>query len=102
MTMPLSIGGATASQALSPTAGGSERAQLSEAAKQFEAIFLRQMLAAARKTDFGGHEVFGGQGEATFNEMRDARFAELAAGTGTLGMAEAIEAQLARFVGPGG
>lgn len=102
MTAPLSIGGVAASNALAPAIGGGERAQLAEAAKQFEAIFLRQMLAAARKTDFGGHEVFGGQGEETFNEMRDARFAEVAAGTGTLGMAEAIEAQLARFVGPGG
>lgn len=102
MTAPVSIGGAAPGHALSPAAGGGERAQLTEAAKQFEAIFLRQMLAAARQADFGGNELFGGKGEETFREMRDARFAELAAGTGTLGMAETIEAQLARFVGPGG
>ncbi|QYU67940.1 rod-binding protein [Leptolyngbya sp. 15MV] len=102
MSTPLSISGAARVAAPPPGVGGSERAQLAEAAKQFEAIFLRQMLSAARQTDFGGNDLFGGQGEETFREMRDARFAELAAGTGTLGLAAAIEAQLARFGGPGG
>ncbi len=102
MTAPLSIGGPAKVGAPSTGASGSQRAQVAEAAKQFEAIFLRQMLSAARQTDFGGNDLFGGQGEETFREMRDARFAELAAGTGTLGLAAAIEAQLARFVGPGG
>lgn len=80
------------------TANGPE--QLAEAAKQFEAIFLRQMLSAARGTDFGGNDLFGSQGEDTFREMRDARFAEIASSTGALGMADMIEAQLARFVTP--
>lgn len=85
-----------------PAAGG-DRARLGEAARQFEAIFLRQMLAAARSTDFGGDDdVFGGQGEETFREMRDARFAEIAAGTGSLGLAASIEAQLARYLGSEG
>lgn len=81
--------------------GGTERERLAEAARQFEAIFVRQMLAAADKPDFGGEDLFGSSGEETFREMRDARFAELAAGTGSLGLAATIEAQLARFVGPG-
>ena len=101
MTPPVSLDGASRSLSAAPAAG-SERARLAEAAKQFEAIFLRQMLAAARGADFGGDELFGGQGEETFREMRDARFAEVAADTGTLGMAAAIEAQLARFLGPRG
>ena len=92
----------TASPFASAPTGGSEREQLKQAAQQFEAIFLRQMLAAARNADFGGDDLFGGQGEETFREMRDARFAEIAAGTGAMGMAASIEAQLARFLGPEG
>ena len=74
------------------------RTELREAAEQFEAILLRQMLASARSTDFGGNDLFGGEGEKTFAEMRDARFAELTAQSGQLGFAEAIENQLARFL----
>lgn len=81
---------------------GNERAQLREAAQRFEAIFLRQMLAAARKTDFGGGDLFGGAGLETFTEMRDERFAEIAAQTGAFGLADQIEAHLARFLTPEG
>ena len=98
MTGPVFLDGGTP-KLPAPAAGG-ERARLGEAARQFEAIFLRQMLAAARNADFGGDDLFGGQGEETFREMRDARFAEIAAGTGAMGMAASIEAQLARFLGP--
>jgi flagellar protein FlgJ len=78
----------------------SEREKLSAAAKQFEAVFVRQMLAAARKADFGGDELFGGQATQTFREMQDNHFADVTAETGTLGFAARIEAQLARFLPP--
>ncbi len=81
--------------------GSTARTELREAAQQFEAVLLRQMLASARSTDFGGNDLFGGEGEKTFLEMRDARFAELTSQSGQLGFAEAIENQLARFL-PGG
>lgn len=81
-------------------AAGSDRERLAEASRQFEAIFLRQMLTAARSADFGGEDLFGGQGEETFAEMRDARFAEVASNTGAIGLAASIEKQLARFMGP--
>lgn len=77
---------------------GTDRAQLKAAAKQFEAIFVRQMLAAARKTDFGGN-VLGGQGLNTFRTMQDEHFADLAADTGAFGMAKMIEAQLSTQLG---
>jgi len=77
------------------------RGELREAAQQFEAILLRQMLSSARSTDFGGNELFGGEGEETFREMRDARFAEVTAESGQLGFAQAIEQQLARFLPQG-
>ena len=83
-------------------AGGSERERLAQAAQQFEAIFVRQMLAAARSADFGGDDLFGGEGEETFREMRDAQFAQIASETGALGFATRIEAQLARHLGEAG
>jgi len=100
MTLPISLHDARPLLAAPPA--GTERARLAEVAEQFEAIFLRQMLSAAREADFGGEDLFGGQGEETFREMRDARFAELASSTGVLGLAASIEAQLARFLGPEG
>ena len=78
-----------------PKAPSPERAKLAEAAKQFEAIFVRQMLAAARKTDFGGEDVLGSKDMDTFRQMQDERFAEIAAQRGSFGLAKMIEARLA-------
>ena len=94
MTAPLASLAAAAAPA--PNA---ERQQLARAAKQFEAIFVRQMLSAARKADFGG-DLLGGQGMDTFRTMQDERFAEIAAETGAFGMARMIEAQLAARLSP--
>ena len=80
---------------------GTDRTQLAAAAKHFEAIFVRQMLAAARKTDFGGN-VLGGQGLDTFRTMQDEHFADLAADTGAFGLAKMIEAQLSAQLGASG
>ena len=76
-----------------------EREQLATAAKRFEAIFVRQMLAAARKTQFGEAPI-GGQAMDTFRQMQDERFADLAAERGAFGLAKMIEAQLARQTPP--
>ncbi len=78
---------------------GTDRAQLAQAAKQFEAIFLRQMLAAARKADFGGGAI-GGQGLETFRTMQDEHFADLAASSGAFGFGTLIERQLASQFAP--
>lgn len=77
------------------------RAELRETAQQFEAILLRQMLASARSVDFGGNDLFGGESDKTFHEMRDARFAEITAQSGQFGFAAAIEQQLERFLPQG-
>jgi flagellar protein FlgJ len=74
----------------------SQREQLADAAKQFEAIFVRQMLAAARKTNFDKDGLFNSQAMDTFNQMQDEKFADTTAQTGMLGLAKIIEAQLAR------
>tara|TARA_R110002072_G_scaffold292544_2_gene461339 strand:- start:65469 stop:65804 length:336 start_codon:yes stop_codon:yes gene_type:complete len=77
------------------------RTELRETAQQFEAILLRQMLASARNVDFGGSDLFGGESDKTFHEMRDARFAEITAQSGQFGFAAAIEQQLERFLPQG-
>jgi len=74
-----------------------DREKLAFAAKQFEAIFVRQMLAAARKADFG-ESIFGGQAMDTFRQMQDERFADIASQTGAFGLASVLEAQLARHL----
>jgi flagellar protein FlgJ len=81
-------------------AAANDREQLAGVAKQFEAIFVRQMMAAARKTNFAGEDGLfsSGQGMQTFQQMQDERFADIAADTGAFGLAKMIEAHLARFV----
>ena len=79
------------------TGPATQREELREAAQAFEAILMRQMLASARSTDFGGNDLFEG-GDDTFTEMREERFADLTAKSGQLGCADAIERQLARFL----
>lgn len=76
---------------------GTDREKLASAAKAFEAIFVRQMLAAARQAGFGD-SLIGGQGLDTFRSMQDSHFADLTAQTGALGLAKQIEAQLARHL----
>jgi len=91
---------AASALALAPRAA-SAKEQLAEAAKQFEAIFVRQMLAAARKAGPAGENaLFGGQAMETFTQMQDARFAEIAAERGSFGVARALETQLSAAIGP--
>lgn len=84
---------------LQPKAPGN-REQLRQAARQFEALFVRQMLSSARAAKLGGEDqLFGGQGLETFQQMQDERFADIAAGSGALGFAKSIETQLAALAG---
>lgn len=75
-----------------------DREELKAAARQFEAIFVRQMLAAARSTNFDKDGLFDSQAMSTFRQMQDDKVAQTVADTGTLGLATMIEAQLARFL----
>jgi flagellar protein FlgJ len=76
-----------------------DRAALTKAAQGFEAIFVRQMLAAARSTNLAGEDaIFGGQAQETFAAMRDERFADIAAKTGAFGLAKQLEGQFARLL----
>ena len=75
------------------------REKLTAASKHFEAIFVRQMLSEARKTNFGGGDLLGGQAMNTFRQMQDERFADIAAERGAFGLAKMIEKQLAAQLG---
>ena len=82
-----------------PLAAPSKDPQLTKVAQQFEAIFVRQMLAEARKTHLSNEDdTLGGQGMDTFRQMQDDRFADIAAERGSFGLAKMIEAQLAKQV----
>jgi len=78
-----------------PLAPSSDRARLHSAAQAFEAIFVREMLAAARAEKFGDTLWDNDQGNDTFAAMRDQRFADIAAQTGAIGLGKQVEAQLA-------
>ena len=73
-----------------------QSASLRKAAEGFEAIFVRQILASARQSSLGGEDLFGSQANDTFTQMRDERFADIAASTGAFGLARQLEVQLAR------
>ena len=72
---------------------GLDKTKLAAAAKQFEAIFVRQMLTEARKSSFGD-SLLGSEAQNTFREMQDSKFADLAAERGVFGLARVIEQQI--------
>ena len=85
--------------AAAPTpAPANDRAALAKAAKQFEAIFVRRMLSAARETHFDDGGMFSSQAMGTFRQMQDDRFADIASDRGAFGLAKMIEAHLARMI----
>ena len=72
----------------SPATSGS-REQLAKAAKDFEAIFVRQMLSSARKASAGlGEDLFGNDATETFRDMQDSRLADTMAQSGAIGVAD--------------
>ena len=62
---------------------------LQEAAEQFEAIFLQQMMAQARKASLA-EDIFGNKGTETYNNLLDQERATELAKTLDLGIAEAL------------
>ena len=88
-----------------PHSQGEGRERLAQTARQFEAIFVRQVLAEARKSHFGGGLFDEGNPDSaigTFNRMQDEHVADLAADRGAFGLARMIEAQLGAQLGIAG
>ena len=65
--------------------------ELGKVAKQFEAVFLRQMIAAMRGPSLGD-DLFGSDAGNQFRDMSDARLADAMAGK--FGIAAMIEKQI--------
>jgi flagellar protein FlgJ len=70
-----------------------QRAGLAQAAKAFEAIFVRQLIGTMRQSSLGD-ELTGSSAVDQFRELADARMADSLADKGGLGIAELILAQL--------
>ena len=66
---------------------------IKETAEQFEAIFLRQMIAAMRSPSLG-EDLFGSDSSNQFRDMSDARLADSMAGQ--FGIAKLIEKQIVK------
>ena len=72
-----------------------EREELAQAAKAFEAIFVRNLIGKMRSTGFGD-QLTGSQAVDQFREMSDARMADDMAEKGGLGIAQMLLDQLDR------
>ena len=70
-------------------AAPAQKAQLEQAAKQFEAIFLRQMIGTMRSASLG-EGMFDSSASDQFRDMADARTADSMAEKSTLGIAEML------------
>jgi flagellar protein FlgJ len=66
-----------------------DRAKLKQAAEQFEAVFLRQILSSARSASLGDG-LFDSSSSDQFRDMADARTADAMAQKGALGIADML------------
>lgn len=73
-----------------------EKAKLTQACRQFEAMFLRQMFKAMRSTVEKTGLMHGGKGEDMFEEMLDGAIADEAVKASSVGLADMLEAQMSR------
>lgn len=67
--------------------------QLKAAAKQFEAIFTRQMLKSMRDAKLSEDDLFGSDATDQFRDMQDSNFADQLAGKGSLGIGDLLVRQ---------
>ncbi|SCW76947.1 flagellar protein FlgJ [Sphingobium faniae] len=82
----------TVAGASSPSTSSPDKAALQQAAKQFEAIFLRQMIGAMRSSSMG-EGLLDSSASDQFRDMADARTADSMAEKGSLGIAELLLSQ---------
>ncbi len=95
MTQTASIGPAGTTAPVDPAAAAraAERAALEKAAKGFEAIFTRQLLATMRNSSLG-ESIGESSAVDQFREMSDANMADGLAQGGSLGIAQMMLQQL--------
>ena len=86
--------------AVSPiTAAPNDRQTLKAVAKQFEAVFLRQMIGSMRSASLGDG-LLDSSASDQFREMSDARTADAMAEKGALGIADMLLKQFGGGVEP--
>lgn len=99
---PLSPPPAAASALHGPAPGvpaaDATRAGIASAAEQFEAVIIRQMLAAMRQARLS-EDFLGSQATDNFRELADARLADAIAAQRRFGVASLVEAQLGKSQG---
>lgn len=94
--MTMSLPPATQMSLLTPAPAPGAKADASElrkTAEAFEAIILRQMLAAVRQGQLAD-DVFGSGASDNFREVADARLADTLAARRSFGIADMVERQL--------
>lgn len=73
--------------------------QLKAAAKQFEAIFTRQMLKSTRDAKLCDDDLFSSDATDQFRDMQDGNLADQLAGKGSLGIGDLLVRQFQARVG---
>jgi len=89
--------------AATPATGDAKAAdtqKLREVAKQFEAVFLRQLIGSMRSAS-PGDGMFDSEATQQFRDMSDAKTAETMAGKGVLGVADLLVKQFGARIAPG-
>ncbi len=90
--LPTSSSTGSAIASTSPAAD-KRQAKIQSMAADFEAIFVRQMLATMRTSSLG-EGLFDGQGLEQFRDMQDAKIAESMADKGVFGIAQLLTRHL--------
>ena len=96
MKLPLSVVSIQANQTknLPRTKDISDDKKLREAANEFEAIFVQQLLKTMRKTSLETNLIPKSEGEKVFQSMLDEHYSKVMAKSGSLGLGEMIYKQL--------
>ena len=90
-TTPITNGVAAPSAAV-PSVTSPEMAKLKKAAHAFEAVFLRQMIGSMRSAGLGDG-IFDSEATQQFQEMSDAKTADVMAEKGAFGIADLLVKQ---------
>jgi len=96
VTSPVAATGSTPAPA-----GATAPAKVEAVAKQFEAVFMRQMIGAMRQASLSDG-LFDSSAEDQFRDMGDAKLADSMAGKGGFGIAEMLTRQLGGTADGGG
>lgn len=79
-----------------PSPSGPENAQLRHVSRQYEALFLNQLIGAMRKTVAKGGLIPEGQGEKVYQSMLDTEYAQRMADSEQMGLSKVIYEHLLR------